>query len=281
MSYPTSSVQRQPFQFDIDGCFYSSFKPPVFSGQDIYIVVLRGIIFRLQMSVESWPEELGLWCCMLFVYGEVVLLPQCTNLCSPGCIEQHKLHYTVYAWCFVLRMDKFLPQCVGLKLTGTWCLLKISQMFCYIRNEYVVRFSHLLLSVWFGSFRGKWPSGTDSETLSSRVLNNSVMTHPHRCQWYSTWNLPWPVWLRIFINTLLNNCFVCRFILENWVLDRWVRNILTVYPVVIVALVGNIMKHFNPADPTTNSVFMGEFNILATPTVTSPTPALLLSFTIN
>ncbi|KAM8727490.1 uncharacterized protein AB9X84_001185 [Acanthopagrus schlegelii] len=46
------------------------------------------------------------------------------------------------------------------------------------------------------------------------------------------------------------------FILENWVLDRWVRNILTVYPVVIVALVGNIMKHFNPADPTTNSVFM-------------------------
>ncbi|XP_076600190.1 uncharacterized protein LOC143328766 [Chaetodon auriga] len=45
------------------------------------------------------------------------------------------------------------------------------------------------------------------------------------------------------------------FILENWVLDRWVRNILTVYPVVIVALVGNIWKHFNPADPTTNAVF--------------------------
>ncbi|XP_029380821.1 uncharacterized protein LOC115057763 [Echeneis naucrates] len=46
------------------------------------------------------------------------------------------------------------------------------------------------------------------------------------------------------------------FILENWVLDRWVRNILTVYPVVIVALVGNIFKHFNPADPTPNSMFM-------------------------
>ncbi|XP_035990186.1 uncharacterized protein LOC105923790 isoform X2 [Fundulus heteroclitus] len=46
------------------------------------------------------------------------------------------------------------------------------------------------------------------------------------------------------------------FILENWVLDRWVRNILTVYPVVIVALVGNVYKHFNPADPTPNTVFM-------------------------
>ncbi|CAB1446471.1 unnamed protein product [Pleuronectes platessa] len=46
------------------------------------------------------------------------------------------------------------------------------------------------------------------------------------------------------------------FILENWVLDRWVRNILTVYPVVIVALIGNIVKHFNPDDPTINSIFM-------------------------
>ncbi|XP_075871616.1 uncharacterized protein LOC142881307 [Nelusetta ayraudi] len=46
------------------------------------------------------------------------------------------------------------------------------------------------------------------------------------------------------------------FILENWVLDRWVRNILTVYPVVIVALVGNVWKHFNPEDPTANAVFM-------------------------
>ena len=50
---------------------------------------------------------------MRFVYGEVVLSAQCTNLCSPGCIEQHKLHHSVHALCFVLRMDKFLPQCVG------------------------------------------------------------------------------------------------------------------------------------------------------------------------
>lgn len=50
----------------------------------------------------------------------------------------------------------------------------------------------------------------------------------------------------------------CRFVLENWLLDRWVRNILTVYPVVIVALVGNIWRHHNPADPSTNAVFTGE-----------------------
>ncbi|KAL6104718.1 uncharacterized protein ACO6RY_14381 [Pungitius sinensis] len=53
------------------------------------------------------------------------------------------------------------------------------------------------------------------------------------------------------------------FLLENWVLDRWVRNILTVYPVVIVALVGNVFKHFNPADPTPNSVFVVVLLVLA------------------
>ncbi|XP_059200256.1 uncharacterized protein LOC131980101 [Centropristis striata] len=49
---------------------------------------------------------------------------------------------------------------------------------------------------------------------------------------------------------------VAWFILENWFLDRWVRNILTVYPVIIVALVGNVLRHFDPDDPTPNTVFM-------------------------
>ncbi|KAK2844000.1 hypothetical protein Q5P01_010659 [Channa striata] len=53
------------------------------------------------------------------------------------------------------------------------------------------------------------------------------------------------------------------FILENWVLDRWVRNILTVYPVVIVALVGILFRHFNLDDPTPNSVFMVVLLVLA------------------
>ena len=36
MSYATSSVQIWSFQFDIDGFFYVSCKPPVFFGQDVY-----------------------------------------------------------------------------------------------------------------------------------------------------------------------------------------------------------------------------------------------------
>ncbi|KAK5859416.1 hypothetical protein PBY51_020971 [Eleginops maclovinus] len=56
---------------------------------------------------------------------------------------------------------------------------------------------------------------------------------------------------------------VAWFLMENWLLDRWVRNILTVYPVVIVALLGNVFKHFNPDDPTPNSVFMVVLLVLA------------------
>ena len=45
-------------------------------------------------------------------------------LYSPGCIEHHKLHYSVYAWVFCLRMDKFL-----LQLDGRFEVNKDLQMF--------------------------------------------------------------------------------------------------------------------------------------------------------
>ena len=46
-------------------------------------------VSRLQrLDLSSWPS-----CVVSFVYGEVVLSPQCINLCSSGYIEQHKLHY--------------------------------------------------------------------------------------------------------------------------------------------------------------------------------------------
>ena len=47
------------------------------------------------LDLRSWPS-----CVVPFVYGEVVLSPQCTNLCSPCCIEQHNIHNSVHAWVF-------------------------------------------------------------------------------------------------------------------------------------------------------------------------------------
>ncbi|XP_043399907.1 uncharacterized protein LOC114019724 isoform X1 [Chelonia mydas] len=48
---------------------------------------------------------------------------------------------------------------------------------------------------------------------------------------------------------------VIWFSLENFVLDKYVRYNLTVYPVVIVALTGIVWKNYSPSSPTDNSVF--------------------------
>lgn len=53
------------------------------------------------------------------------------------------------------------------------------------------------------------------------------------------------------------------FILENFVLDRYVRYILTIYPVVIVALLGNVTKNYQPGNPSPNTVFTVVLLVLA------------------
>ncbi|KAL2085131.1 hypothetical protein ACEWY4_018451 [Coilia grayii] len=46
------------------------------------------------------------------------------------------------------------------------------------------------------------------------------------------------------------------FAVENTVLDKHVRYILTIYPVVIVALTGNMTKNFHPESPSRNGIFI-------------------------
>ncbi|XP_032632446.1 uncharacterized protein LOC116822575 [Chelonoidis abingdonii] len=48
---------------------------------------------------------------------------------------------------------------------------------------------------------------------------------------------------------------VIWFSLENFVLDKYVRYNLTVYPVVIVALTGIVWKNYSPSSPADNSMF--------------------------
>lgn len=53
------------------------------------------------------------------------------------------------------------------------------------------------------------------------------------------------------------------FVLENFVLDKHVRYILTIYPVVIVALTGNMTKNFDFAAPNRNGIFIAVLLALA------------------
>lgn len=51
---------------------------------------------------------------------------------------------------------------------------------------------------------------------------------------------------------------LCRFVLENSLLDKYLRHILSIYPAVIWALTGVFTKNYNTAKPTRNNVFNGE-----------------------
>ncbi|XP_027721427.1 uncharacterized protein LOC114045542 isoform X4 [Vombatus ursinus] len=55
--------------------------------------------------------------------------------------------------------------------------------------------------------------------------------------------------------SILLMLLVLWFYLENFLLDKYVRYILTVYPVVMVALSGNIAQHYNTSAPTRNNIF--------------------------
>ncbi|KAA0704748.1 hypothetical protein E1301_Tti000937 [Triplophysa tibetana] len=49
---------------------------------------------------------------------------------------------------------------------------------------------------------------------------------------------------------------VAWFIVENFVFEKHLRYILTIYPVVIVALSGNLTKNFNAANPSRNGIYI-------------------------
>ncbi|KAI4874020.1 hypothetical protein NFI96_029909, partial [Prochilodus magdalenae] len=51
---------------------------------------------------------------------------------------------------------------------------------------------------------------------------------------------------------------IAWFAVENFLIEKHVRYILTVYPVIIYALIGSLSKHYDPAAPGRNAVFTGK-----------------------
>ncbi|KAK7881836.1 hypothetical protein WMY93_030245 [Mugilogobius chulae] len=56
--------------------------------------------------------------------------------------------------------------------------------------------------------------------------------------------------------SLLSAVLLVWFILENFVLDKHVRYVLIVYPVIIWALGGNLDKNYDPESPNRNGIFI-------------------------
>ena len=143
------------FQFDIDGVLYSFFKPAVFSDQDASLLSSKEFFsFRCKWTAESWPEELPS-CVVTFVERMFCLtsVQMCTVLSALMSINYIILFMP---GCFVLRMDNFLPQCVGrFEVNQDMIFIEDPPEFlrCNIRTDDVT-FFRLLLSVCSGSFRG-------------------------------------------------------------------------------------------------------------------------------
>ncbi|XP_041847564.1 uncharacterized protein LOC121643968 [Melanotaenia boesemani] len=189
-----------------------------------------------------------------------------TSFVCRGSWAQCLLPYAFY-FCWLLSMTTNM----------TWLLLwdrelmlaALVVLICIVISNY----GALFFCCFATDYYGMWLQTYHSKTLAClRILVQNGLTV------YATWTS---------IASLINFCVVLHlwgvekstaataclcilfaevvgwFILENWVLDRWTRNILTVYPVVIVALVGILYKHFNPADPTPNSVFTVILLVLA------------------
>ena len=115
--------------------------------------------FLLQIWVDSRVLAWGvgpLVLCHSFI-ERLFCLPSAL-ICAVLAALNGKNHITLLTpGCFVLRMDKFLPQCVDrFEANGDMMFIKawLSQMYVYIRNEDVVMSSRLLLSVCSGSFSG-------------------------------------------------------------------------------------------------------------------------------
>ncbi|KAG9347731.1 hypothetical protein JZ751_003745 [Albula glossodonta] len=72
--------------------------------------------------------------------------------------------------------------------------------------------------------------------------------------------LPYGFFVSWIINMTLNIVWLIlwdrEFVLENFVLEKHVRYILTVYPVVIMALSGNMTKNYDSASPSQNGIFI-------------------------
>ncbi|XP_071398108.1 uncharacterized protein [Centroberyx affinis] len=63
--------------------------------------------------------------------------------------------------------------------------------------------------------------------------------------------------------SILTAVLLVWFILENFVLEKHVRYILTIYPVVIWALTGNLDKNYDAAAPSRNGIFIAVLLALA------------------
>ncbi|XP_013995422.1 uncharacterized protein [Salmo salar] len=170
----------------------------------------------------------------------------------------------------VLLYGFYLSWIVNMALNMTWLLLwdqeQVTAALIVMATIAVTNYSMVFFSCYGLSIYGAWLSQNHPRDLwcIQLLVQNGIAL-------YTTWTT---------IATLINFTLVLDlsgvakstaatvslcillvevigwFGIENFLLYQHVRYILTIYPVVIIALVGNVTKHYDPAAPSANAIFM-------------------------
>lgn len=249
----------------------------------LYIVT---VFLNYWSSSEDTPASLGFENTVSDVSDrhELVVTPDGWTFSIWGVIYAWQLLWLIYGWTFVLRTkaEKIIPLLTYVLFSFS-CLVNIGWVYAFTNNQLAVAFGLLLLlsitlyatigaSVVMFYYRVVYLKGNGQRAdlvLSTVLLHNGLAV-------YATWTS---------VATLLNMGIIMRytgnnrqdettvglvvlsilileivvwFLLENIILDRFVRYIFTIYPVLIWGLAGVLSKHIgNDGLDRTNSTAVG------------------------
>lgn len=249
----------------------------------LYIVT---VFLNYWSSNEDTPASLGFEDTVSNVSNryELVVTPDGWTFSIWGVIYAWQLLWLIYAWSFVLRPNsaKIIPLLTYV-LFSVSCLINIGWVYAFTNGELAVAYALLLLlsltlyatigaSVVMFYFRVEHLRRKKQRLdliLVTVFLHNGLAV-------YATWtsvatllnmgiimqytgdNKQDDTTVGLVVLSILIVEEVVWFLLENSVLDRFVRYILTIYPVLIWALAGVLSKHLDNGNlDETNSTAVG------------------------
>ena len=249
----------------------------------LYIVT---VFLNYWSSSEDTPASLGFEDTVSNVSDryELVVTPDGWTFSIWGVIYAWQLLWLIYAWSFVLRPNsaKIIPLLTYV-LFSVSCLINIGWVYAFTNGELAVAYALLLLlsltlyatigaSVVMFYFRVEHLRRKKQRLdliLVTVFLHNGLAV-------YATWtsvatllnmgiimqytgdNKQDDTTVGLVVLSILIVEEVIWFLLENSVLDRFVRYILTIYPVLIWALAGVLSKHLDNGNlDETNSTAVG------------------------
>ena len=226
--------------------------------------------FVTQVTENSFFSQLLPFFCFL-----VQVTPANFTFAIWGLIFLWQSAWLVYAWTFQCRPEAVRTICTS-TYTGFAASSVVNVAWLYLFGNELVNWSslslvafvviiYLTISAFAFSFYASYSTASNLDDVLTRVLVLNGLSL------YATWAtiavfVNFSIVLQYYFNidpstvgtvtlALLAGVVVIYFLLENTVLDQYARDVFTVYPVVIWALIGIVDKHWGVPGEGRNAVF--------------------------